>query len=321
MKLKDRAAVYWRIHVLLKNSPDFRNMYFPPTSKMEESDSIFKKRFCVNGQVDDDLIIEYFCLASNENQKKYALEALQEINDPNMKFFWFKLFYNNKMPPEFPKMGIQFQDGVMHIEIRTPLTKKEWNDTWWRIARYQLMFLSGANETGLGTEKDEYYAALENLYIKKPSVKKRVHSLKESFGKDKHYETYSAQLWQEIKMEDPWKENPLKQFDEDLLILRLHRTYGTSAKDEYRKIKFIEWLKHKNIMVAKEDSRTLSFVELAATYRPDFMNMPVQKMDKTLRLKNFEQRLQEVKDAYSWAGSTSRKPSLGVTNEGIFIDA
>lgn len=294
MKLKDRAAVYWRIHLLLKNSPDFRNMFFPPLGN-EESYRIFQKRFFKNGQADDNSIIDYYCLASNERQREYAIEVLREIYGiaDDWSYVLFRAANNNELSPEYPKMMTRFQDGILHLEIRTPMTKQEWNKAWLRVAMLQLLFLVGANEKNVGTHGKEYFKQVEKLYRRRPSVKKKLHDVMKQ-SHDMNFLLYIDHVWREIESEDPWKENPKQQLDEDIQILRLHREYGEKAEDEYKKIKLVSWLDTKGKKIADIDLKQLSSDEILLKYKRDFWDMEW----KNLRAKDFNRRVEKVMEAF-----------------------
>lgn len=318
MKLKTRAAVLQRLHLLIQHSDEFlkqvqdrRTKYlkeFPLNPGKDPEEEAFTR---VNDYAEG--LCQQFCILWPQDQsEKEGIMILLRDFIMNGGAIRFKAQKEQEFQQSV-KMRIGFVEGTLRINIVSPVTKKQLNDLWPTISEYQKKFIFGADSKD-AKEVTEYMLALERakFAVGRNKTDTEYRKLKkkqnEQFAKlgNKYMDTSEFSriddrldiLGKEIDSRDIFKEGTKHKLDEDLYILRLYRDYGKDAEDEYKKTKLVEYLARKDKRIPSGELSILPFPELLVKYCPRFADLSFKEIDKELRISNFNQRLEEVMEAF-----------------------
>ncbi len=318
MKLKSRAAVLQRLHLLIQYSDEFlrqvqdrRSKYlneFPINPNKDPEDKMLVR---VNEYAEE--LCNQFCILwpQDKSATETVIILLRDFI-MNGGVGGLKVRKDQEFQPSV-KMNIGFKDDTLHITIKSPVTKKQLIDFWPTVSVHQEKFLFGSDskdakevaeymfaldraKLAVGRDKtateyrklkkrhDERYAVLGNKYMDTPEFERNTDRLHE--------------LGKKIHSRDIFRESPKVQLDEDLHILRLYREHGQRAEDEYRKVKLKDYIVKQDKKISNSDLSRLTFPELLIKYCPKWKNLTSHDIDTRLRIKNFSQRLEEIMEAF-----------------------
>ncbi len=276
MKLNPKAAVYWRVYLLLKNSQKFidtlRQNHKPTVKAVDE-------------------ICEQFLLAEDANELEWAQELVKFLmTDDN----WIEYCTAHGEQTENIKVSNEYnpEDETITLKIHAPLSKEEFVSMWEEIKNQQILFLDSKQlpKTLLPLGKkpmklNHFKEEIKRLVNKTGS--KPEHILEELMwvGKSKH----------------PWKFGmKMPSIDADLEIYRIQRKYKSFALAErhYKKIMLEKYLLDtKKIKIKFDDS--FEFADALDKYFPEFQKLNDKQIQKRVGYKDFKTRIEEMRQHWS----------------------
>lgn len=321
MKLKARPAVYHRVSLLFAQYPPF-------VERVEEYQDQFAKFLRKNQNklsskgylkfispclekkalaLDREFLISY-----TDEEKTYAIELLKNVIG-NLEHYYFNNYKTN--------LEYDAKNQKIVLNIHAPLNEKEFASIFRDVQIFQESFIDGnyAFDTETLVKKlgslptdvnnSQYRFRLKLRGFSARNEKNRKARYK-ALEKKQHLSQDEVKELKELRRmiaRRPlfkYQSNP-KQFSEDFEILRISlqsRDIG-KAKDNYRKLALLKFLKEERKISLPDNVENESLIGLLDKYLP---NDPIrQNLDKNLKIKNvkliknFDQRLQKTKQLWS----------------------
>lgn len=299
MQLKAKPSVVQRIHILCRNSAEFVNEVSEVRNQIKNEKNQSTKEKLITGHARQ--ICDQFCIAWNSGEQECAVDVLSGFIADGVDSF-FKIEYS-------------YVEDEIRITIKAPIEKREFQDEWDTISFLQLQFFESFKPGGSNENTDLF---MGDLYRAKFGVGEKQHFKKfekllteaeelsdspEDMEKKSGIETELNDLYYKMGHKDIFKENPKnrKNIDDDLIILKLYKQHGdeSKAKEEYGKIMLLRWMK-KNNVVEPKNANSLSFnallLECPKLQNPKYLGGDM--LDTEIGIKNFTQRLREIREAY-----------------------
>lgn len=300
MKLKSKPAVIHRINLLLRNSNRFYDeLASVPMNASKE----------VKTQIFSGMCEEYF-VASTEEEMNVARDILLRLNEEGE-----VLFYTSKEQEDVygrfktVKADTNFQEKEceLHIIIKAPVTRREYDCMWTQVLIKQRAFIEGSQDY------DEPQLSMSDANVEKAVLASgKDKTLRRTYLAANEHATHNTSLdiddidketmkffmmQQDLALKDIWKENPKEQLDEDLEILRFNSRFSSAqqAASEYPAFALARWLKR--VHGVKEDLSEIDLPTMLRKYLPEFNDKPLEVVKKFIGMKDFERRLREVKEA------------------------
>lgn len=275
MKLKPKAAVYWRVYLLLKNSEKFTNA--------------LRENHKPTGGVIDELC-EQFLLAEDASELEWAQELIKFlITEGN----WLEYCTAHGEQTENIKVSNEYnpEDEAITLKIFAPLSKQEFVSMWEEIKNQQILFLNNK-------QLPKTLLPLGRKPMTILQFNKEIEKMTAAHGEPgDHYEA----LFMVDKLAHPWKfDKKMPNLDGDLEIYALKKKYKSfaSAERHYKKMMLEKYLAtHQNIKIKLDDS--VEFAHALAKYCPQFLKLSDKQIQTRIGCKDFKTRIEEMEQHWS----------------------
>lgn len=270
MKLIPRAAVYWRIGLLFRNSERFfRTLEIQKEVHTETLDAL----------------CEEFRLATNEIERKVARDILNFLITNKT---WENYQQTKNQKSKNIKADITMTENAdITLTIHAPISREEYEDLWDDLKLNQELRF-----------QDSRFLIEEMLPLGRKSVnKKELETLFQEYRKKhKGVVSYREALKWVGKDRHPWKFKPIPSLDDDLEIYSIRKKYKnySDAEEHYKKLMLERYLlknKEKEITFEVRTSFSEAVAETVKQF-PD-LNRFSHGFERRIKIKDFRDRLEE----------------------------